>query len=212
MNAATDEDDAKVKVAEAELEKFCAIEIEGVFVKVDLEYPDHLHDEHNDYPLACERMRVRDDKLSPYQTDLKEKLNITSDQGEKLVPNLNDKKGYVCDIRALKFYKEHGLIVSKVHRVLTFKQRRWLAPYIMFNTMMRKKAKNKFEKDFYKLMSNAVFGKTMENLRKRVDMVFLCSNSDAWGDKAVSVSAVAKRTASPFMEKHIIGILRAACA
>ena len=58
MNAVADEDDAKVKVAEAELEKICAIEIEGVFVKADLEYPDHLHDEHNDYPLACERMRV----------------------------------------------------------------------------------------------------------------------------------------------------------
>ena len=85
---------------------------------------------------------------------------------KKLVCNLYDKKIYVVHMRSLKQALNHGLILKKVHRVIQFFQKAWLKPCIDMNTKLRKKAKNDFKKDFFKLMNNAVFGKTMENLRK----------------------------------------------
>lgn len=173
-------------------------------MKVDIHYPKELHDEHNDYPLAPEKKLVTDDMLSPYATELKTKLGINEDKLPKLVPNLMDKQGYVCDIRAVKFYVDHGLKVTKVHTVLTFNQSTWMKQYIDFNTYMRARAKNDFEKDFFKLMSNATFGKTMENLRGRVDMEFISSNS-AWGEHAIKHDrTVARKLASPLYNGHVI--------
>ena len=92
---------------------------------------------HEDSPFLLERMKIGKCK--------------------KLVRNLYDKKNYVVHIRALKQALNHGLILKKVHRVIQFYQDAWLKPYIDMNTELRKKAKNDFEKDFFKLMKNAVF-------------------------------------------------------
>ena len=85
---------------------------------------------------------------------------------EKLVPNLHNKKNYIIHIRASDQAIKHGLVLEKVHRAIEFDQSVWLKPYIDFNTELRAKASNNFEKDFFKLMNNAVFGKMMENIRK----------------------------------------------
>ena len=85
---------------------------------------------------------------------------------EKLVPNLYDKKNYIIHIRALDQALAHGLILDRIHRAIEFDQSAWMRPYIDFNTQLRTKATNDLKKDFFKLMNNVVFGKTMENIRK----------------------------------------------
>ena len=139
----------------------------GVVLEVDLEYPEELHDLHNDYPLAPEKILITDDMLSKYCKDLKDSENISSGRVHKLVPNLRNKEKYVLHYRNLQLYLSLGMKLKKIHRVLEFTQRPWMKRYIDFNTEKRTMAKNSFEKDFFKLMNNSVFGKTMENLRKR---------------------------------------------
>ena len=89
---------------------------------------------------------------------------------DKLVCNIQYKEKYVVHIRALKQVLNHRLILKNIHRVIQFNQEAWLKPYIDMNTKKRKEAKNEFEEDFFKLMNNAVFGKTMENVRKHRDI------------------------------------------
>ena len=95
------------------------------------------------------------------------------DKCNKLACNLHDKKSYVVHIRSLKQALSHWLILKKNHRVIQLNQEAWLKPYIDMNTELRKQTKNYFEKDFFKLMNNAVFGETMENTRKHRDIKFV---------------------------------------
>ena len=138
----------------------------GHIYEVDLEYPEELHDLHNDYPCAPEKIKVSDDMLSDYYREIKNKYNISSGNVNKLITTLNDKKNYVLHEENLKLYLSLGLKLKK-DRILEFSEKPWLKPYIDFNTDKRMNAKNAFEKDFFKLMNNSVFGKTMENIRKR---------------------------------------------
>ncbi len=135
-----------------------------------MEYPRNLHDNHNDYPLAAEALCIDDDHLSLYSQELKVKLATGGKPQKKLIPNLRNKEKYVVHISNLQLYLKLGMTLSKVHRVISFHQSTWLKSYIDMNTNLRKDAKNSFEKDFFKLMNNSVFGKTMENLRKRIDL------------------------------------------
>ena len=147
----------------------------GYFVEVDLKYPQYLHDLHNGLPLAPEKLMIRSSWLSPFAKSFGIKPNKTP----KVVETLLDKKNYVCHYEILKFYVKHGLVVDKLHRVCEFEQSKLLGVYIEKNTVMRKQAKNDFEKNFYKLMSSACFGKTMENLRKRSVIKFVSNPQQA---------------------------------
>ena len=108
--------------------------------------------------------------LSGYWKKISEKYNISIGLVSKLIPTLKDKKEYVLHYRHLQLYMDLGLKIKKVHGVLEFNQSPWLKQKIDFNTEKRMHAKNPFEKDFFKLMNNSVSGKTMENLRKRVNV------------------------------------------
>ena len=94
----------------------------------------------------------------------------------RLVYNVYDKNNYVVHIRSLKQALDHGLILNKIHTVIQFNQEAWLKEYIDMNTELRKQAKNDFEKDFFKLMNNSVFGNTMENIRKRRDIILVTTD------------------------------------
>ena len=120
-------------------------------LEVDLVYPKKLHDLHNDYPLAPERVMCKNGV-------------------EKLIPNLRDKNNYVTHYKNLIQYLGLGMKLKRIHRGIKFVESEWMKPYINMNTELRANAKNNFEKDFYKLMNNSVFGKTMENIRNRVNV------------------------------------------
>ena len=114
----------------------------GYTLQVDLEYPKELHDAHNDYPLAPKSLLIN--KIY------------------KLAPNLYNKTKYILRLKHLQLYLNLGLKLTKIHKVLAFDQKDWMRPYIALNTDLRTASKNDFEKDFFKLMNNSLFGKTME--------------------------------------------------
>ena len=120
----------------------------GYLLEVDVRYPKELHDLHVSF--MCSKMEING--------------------VEKLVPNLYDKKKHVIHIIALKQAIDHGLVLEKIHKCIRFRQSPWMKDYIDFNTRLRTASKNDFEKDFYKLMNNSEFGKTMENIHNHRDI------------------------------------------
>ena len=144
---------------------------EGFILEVDLDYPDNLHDLHNDYPLAPEKIPVHETMLSPLQKKMKEKLGCKKQgEGTKLIPNLYPKRNYVLHYRNLQFYLTHGMRLVKIHRVLRFRQKRWLKPFVDFNTRMRRDATTEEAKAMFKLAINATFGKLLLNPRNHLDL------------------------------------------
>ena len=116
---------------------------------VDIEYPKTFCMLHSDLPFLPDRMKVNKVK--------------------KLVCNVTDKENYSIHTVALKQALNHGLKLIRVHSVISFRQETWLKPYIDLNTKLRKNAKNEFEKDFYNLKINSIYGKTVQNDRKHRD-------------------------------------------
>ena len=135
------------------ISKLAKLKSKGYILEVDVCYAKELHDSHNDLPFMCLRMKING--------------------LEKLIPNLYDKKRYVIHIRALDQALKHGLVLERIHRAIEFKQSAWMKEYIDFNTKLRTEATNDFVKNFYKLMNNSVFGKTMENIRKHRNIRFV---------------------------------------
>lgn len=150
----------------------------GAIFDVDIEYPEELHDKHNDYPFLADKRAMRFDELSITQQCMIDEKNYIQDS-QKLIPNLNDKKNYIVHYRTLKQALQNGLKIKKINRVLAFNQSNWLEPYIDHNTKLRTLAKTDFQKDFYKLLNNAIYGKTLENVRGRIDYKIITSERSA---------------------------------
>ena len=137
------------------IDKLVKKDKKGYILEVDADYSNELKKDHNELPLLAERMKIGKVK--------------------NLVPNLKYKKTYVVQIKSLNQALKNGLKIKKVHRDIRFEQCNWMNPYIMLNTKLRTTGKNEFEKDFFKLMSNSVFEKTMENIRNHKDMKVVTS-------------------------------------
>ena len=134
-----------VDIKPDKISKLAKCKSKGYLLEVDIHYLKELHDSHNDLTFMCERMKING--------------------VEKLIP-LYDKKRYVIHITALEQALKHRLVLERIHKAIEFKQSAWMKECIDFNTKLRTSAASDFEKDFYKLMNNSVFGKTMENIRK----------------------------------------------
>ena len=147
-----------VDIKPDKISKLAKSKSKGYLLEVDIRYPKELHDSHYNLPFMCERMKING--------------------VEKLIPNLCYKKRYIIHIRALEQALKHGLVLEWIHRAIEFKLSAWMKEYIDFNTKLRTAATIDFEKDFYKLMNNAVFGKTMENIRKHRN-IKLVTNREA---------------------------------
>ena len=150
----------------------------GFIFEVDLEYQDELHESHNDYPLAPEKLAIPYEMLSGYCKKIADKYGVKCDDDKKLIPNLGHKTNNVLHYRDLQLYLSLGTKLTKIRRVLKFKQSDWMKKYIYFNTKERKNAANSFEKDFFKSMVNSFYGKTMENLRKTIKVRLVTNEQD----------------------------------
>ena len=124
----------------------------GYILEVDIDYPEKLHDKHAEFPFLPQNDYPLNSKVI------------------KLLTTLSSKKNYVVHYRNLKQAINNGLIITKIHRIIRFAQSKWMAPYVQLCTSMRVKASSEFERQFWKLLVNSVFGKCMENVRKRISM------------------------------------------
>jgi len=140
----------------------------GYLFDVNINYSDELHDLHNGYSLALENMIIKNEMLNDYQKEKRKETKIS-----KLITNFYDKKNYGVNYRLLKLYLKLGLRITnecfKIHSRRLYEK--------LYFTEERTKAKNDFEKDFYKLMNNSVYGKTMENVRNRITFKIVSSKA-----------------------------------
>ena len=138
----------------------------GFFLEIELKYPDELHELHNDYPLAPEELAVSSDVLSKYCKEIANKYETKVGDVKKLIPSLGNKTEYLLHYRNLQLCLSLKMKLTKIHRVLKFKQSDWMKKYIDFNTEKRKNTANDFEKDFFELIINSVYGKNWETYEK----------------------------------------------
>ena len=136
----------------------------GYFLEVDLEYLHNIRQKTKHFPFCPENKSISKNDFGPYMKSIMPKNYVSH---KKLICDWTDKRNYLIHCRMLKFYVRHGMKIKKVHRVITFKQNNWLEKYIDFNTQKRNQVVNDFEKDFYKFLNIAFYGKTMGNVRNR---------------------------------------------
>ena len=139
----------------------------GYFLEVDLKYPDNIKQKTKCFPFCPENKKIHPNKYNEYMNSIKPE-NYT--KSKKLICDWTDKKKYLIHYRMLKFYVRHGMLVEKIHEIISFKQSKWLESYISFSTQKRNKAKIDFEKDFFKLLVNIAYGKFLENIRNRLNL------------------------------------------
>ena len=142
----------------------------GYFIEVDLSYPDNIKEKTKNFPFCPENKFIPKEK---YNEDMKKKQPKNYTKSKKLICDWTDEKNYLVHYRMLKFYVRHGMVVEKIHDIISFKQSRWLEKFISFKTQRRNKSKNDFGRDFYKLLNNAFYGETMENVRNRLELEFI---------------------------------------
>ena len=142
----------------------------GYILEVDLEYCKELHDSHSDYSLCPEKIEVNSDMLSDYCKDIADWYGIKVGGVKKLIPNLRDKIQYVVHYKNLKYYLSLGMKLVKIYRILSFKQSNWLKKYVDFNTKKRQESTDEFNKNLYKLLNNCIYGKSIENQKKRINV------------------------------------------
>ena len=142
----------------------------GYFIECDLEYPVEIKEKTKNFPFCPYQTKADPNLFSAYMNNVNQpNYKPTS----KLMCDVTSKSKYMIHYRMFKFYLNQGMKVTKIHTIYRFKQSAWLAKYIDHNTQKRTKAKTNFEKDIYKLMNNAFFGKTMENVRDRTNLEFI---------------------------------------
>ena len=143
----------------------------GYTLEVDLGYPEHLHHTTADFPLAPHTGEITQDMFSEFMKVFHHTLNDDKKYipTHKLLLTQYKREHYFVHYAALKFYLTMGLTLEKVHRVIKYKQKAWLKEYIDFNSQQRALSQNDFDKAYYKLKNNALFGKTMEDVRKRIN-------------------------------------------
>ncbi len=170
----------------------------GAFLEIDIDYPEELHDYFKEYPPLADHFCPTEDMLSSYQKAFFEKVGKT----EKLACTLINKRFYKVHYKMLQFVLTIGMKLVKVHRILSFDESDFMRPFISMNTTFRKAAKTDFEKNFYKLMNNSVFGKTMENVRNRIDFEICNPN------KHVKLASSPLYSDTVIFSDKMLGVLR----
>ena len=141
----------------------------GYFLEVDLKYPHSLHDSHNDYPICLEKIEVSYEMLSKYCKEIVDWYDIKVGGVKKFIPTLSENVEYVVHYKNLS-YLPLGIKLVKIHKILSFKQSNWLRVFTDFNTKKRKESPDEFSKGLYKLFNNCIYGNSIENIRKRINV------------------------------------------
>jgi hypothetical protein len=196
-----------------EPEEFAAIDFSsvdcdgdvGYLLEVDLFYPPEVQDASIDLPYAPEKISISDNCLTEFMCKQWVDLNTGKERKYRGTPKLMlthwDKTNYVVHCKLLKFYIQRGLQIVKIHRVLRFHQSAFFEPYISYNSQRRSQAVNTFEKDVYKRKNNSLFGKTMENVRKRMKFR-LCTNEE----NLVSLASRPEFLSSTIFTDRLVGV------
>jgi hypothetical protein len=184
----------------------------GCIVECNLSYPSDLHSSHADYPLAPDKCKITYNQLSPVAKEICDRHNLKgSTRTEKLMTTFHDKSSYVLHYRSLKLYVSLGLKVTAVNLGIKFKQSPLIRDYIQFNSDKRANATNSFDTNYYKLLSNSLFGKTIERPENRVRVVLttdpekhqkLVGNTCYKESKIINTNLVAATLGYPAVKVH----------